>query len=38
VSTSTDLAVLLMVEAKGAAIEAMDVDYVLIESNRDWTV
>ena len=37
VSTSTDLAVLLMVEAKGAAVEAMDVDYVLIESNRDWT-
>mgnify|MGYP003633226869 CR=1 FL=1 len=37
VSTSTDFAVLLMVEAKGAAIEAMDVDYVLIESNRDWT-
>ena len=37
VSTSTDLAVLLMVEAKGNAIETMDVDYVLIESNRDWT-
>ena len=37
VSTSTDLAVLLMVEAKGSAIEAMDVDYVLIETNRDWT-
>jgi len=37
VSTSTDLAVLLMVEAKGAAVEAMDVDYVLIETNRDWT-
>lgn len=38
VSTTTDLAVLLMVEAKTAAIESMDVDYVLIESNRDWTV
>ena len=37
VSTSTDLAVLLMVEAKGNAIETMDVDYVLIETNRDWT-
>ena len=38
VSTTTDLAVLLMVEAKGAAVEAMDVDYVLIETNRDLTV
>ena len=39
VSTSTDLAVLLMVETKGTARgETMDVDYVLIETNRDWTV
>jgi hypothetical protein len=38
VSTSTDLAVLLMVESKTAAVETMDVDYVLIESSRDWTV
>jgi hypothetical protein len=38
VSTSTDLAVLLMVEAKGSEVETMDVDYVLIESSRDWTV
>ena len=38
VSTSTDLAVLLMVETKGTArVETMDVDYVLIETNRDWT-
>ena len=38
VSTTTVFAVLLMVEAKGGAIETMDVDYVLIETNRDWTV
>ena len=37
VSTTTVFAVLLMVEAKGNAIETMDVDYVLIETNRDWT-
>ena len=40
VSTTTDLAVLLMVEAQGtdAGGVVMDVDYVLIESSRDWTV
>ncbi len=38
VSTTTDLAVLLMVETNTGAIETMDVDYILIESNRDWTV
>jgi hypothetical protein len=38
VSTSTDLAALLMVEEKGTATSTMDVDYVLIETNRDWTV
>ena len=37
VSTTTVFAVLIMVEAKGGAIETMDVDYVLIETNRDWT-
>ena len=38
VSTSTDLAVLLMVATYGAAIETVDVDYISITANRDWTV
>ena len=38
VSTSVDLAVLLGVETKGDAIETMDVDYLLLQANRDWTV
>ena len=38
VSTTSTLKEFLAVEAKGAAIETMDIDYVLIEGNRDWTV
>lgn len=38
VSTTTNLAVIAMVEAKGAAIETVDIDYIAIEANRDWTV
>ena len=38
VSTSTDLAVILIVAAYGAAIETADVDYISITANRDWTV
>ena len=38
VSTSVDLALVLGVEAKGAAIENLDVDYLLVQANRDWTV
>ena len=40
VSTTTDLAVLLMIDAVDttAGGVVMDVDYVLIEANRDWTV
>ena len=38
VSTSVDLALLLGVETKGNAIETMDVDYLLLQANRDWTV
>ena len=38
VSTSTDLAALLMVATYGAAIETVDVDYIHITANRDWTV
>ena len=37
VSTSTDLAVIAMVEAKSAAIEYAWIDYIAIEANRDWT-
>ena len=37
VSTSTDLAVLAMIEARGAAIEYAWIDYIAIEANRDWT-
>jgi hypothetical protein len=37
VSTSTDLAVLAMIEARSAAIEYAWLDYIAIEANRDWT-
>ena len=37
VSTSVDLALALAVEAKGANIEIMHVDYLMVEANRDWT-
>jgi|TARA_Y100000296_G_scaffold12590_2_gene14615 hypothetical protein len=37
VSTSTDVGVVCGVQAKGAAIEEMDVDYLLVQANRDWT-
>jgi len=36
VSTSTDLGVVCGVEAKGAAVETLDVDYLLVTANRDW--
>lgn len=38
VSTTTDLSMALCVEAKGAAVEELDVDYLLLTANRDWTV
>jgi len=38
VSTTAELAVIAMVEAKTAAIEYAWVDYVDISANRDWTV
>jgi len=28
----------LGVEAKGTNVEEMDVDYLLVQANRDWTV
>jgi len=38
VSTTTVMGVCLGVEAKGNAIENLDVDYLLVTANRDWTV
>ena len=38
VSTTAELAVIAMVEAKTAAIEYALLDYVDISANRDWTV
>lgn len=38
VSTTTDLKFMAGVEAKGTAVETMDIDYILLEANRDWTV
>lgn len=38
VSTTVDLKFFIAVEAKGNAIETMDVDYIGIRANRDWTV
>ena len=37
VSTSVDLSLILALEAKGANIELMHVDYLMVEANRDWT-
>tara|TARA_R100001086_G_scaffold19781_1_gene9613 strand:+ start:232 stop:981 length:750 start_codon:yes stop_codon:yes gene_type:complete len=38
VSTSTDLCVIAMIETRAASIEYAWIDYIAIESNRDWTV
>ena len=38
VSTTAELAVIAMIEAKTAAIEYAFLDYVDISANRDWTV
>ena len=38
VSTSVDLSCILAVEAKGANIETLDVDYMMVTAQRDWTV
>ena len=37
VSTTTDLAVLAMIETRAASIEYAWIDYIAIEANRDWT-
>ena len=36
-STTVDLALALAVEAKTASIEKLDVDYLSVRANRDWT-
>ncbi len=38
VSTTVNLGLRVAVEAKGNAIEELDVDYLLVKANRDWTV
>lgn len=38
VSTTTDLCFSCLVESKTTATKSMDVDYILITANRDWTV
>ena len=38
VSTTTDLAAVVLLQADGAAIETADLDYILVTANRDWTV
>ena len=37
VSTSTDLAVMALIEARAASNEYVWLDYIAIEANRDWT-
>ncbi len=38
VSTTTDLAMNLLVGTKGSTFEEVDVEYVLVTAKRDWTV
>jgi hypothetical protein len=38
VSTTTDLCFNCLVESKTTAVKTMDVDYVLVTANRDWTI
>jgi hypothetical protein len=38
VSTSVDLGALTIVESKTTAVQTLDVDYIALEANRDWTV
>jgi len=38
VSTSVDLSCVLAVEAKTAANESLDVDYLMVTAQRDWTI
>ena len=38
VSTSTDLAVVVGVETKTTTIMTLDIDYIKVMANRDWTI
>ena len=38
VSTTTDLALVAMIEARSASIEYAYLDYIYVSANRDWTV
>lgn len=38
VSTTADFGVVLGVESKGSNTETLNVDYLLVKANRDWTV
>jgi hypothetical protein len=38
VSTTTDLALLAMIEARAASNEYVYLDYIYVSANRDWTV
>jgi len=37
VSTTTDLKFMVGVGAKSAAIEEVDIEYILVRAGRDWT-
>ena len=37
-STTTDMAVVLMVEEQDSTAAVMDCDYILVKANRDWTI
>ena len=38
ISTTTDVGLLAMIEARGAAIEYAYIDYIHVTANRDWTI
>ena len=38
VSTSVDLCLSLIIESKTTAVKTLDVDYLKVKANRDWTV
>ena len=38
ISTSTDVALIALLEARSASIEYVDLDYLYVTANRDWTV
>lgn len=38
VSTTVDLKFMIGVESKTTEVQTMDIDYIMIDANRDWTV